>query len=87
MTHILLNCWYFWHITDLHFDPAYSTKGDVLRSCWYSEQHHQGSSSVRSAPGRFGDYNCDSPWSLLESATQTMRSRQGDNVEFVLWTG
>ncbi|XP_055703393.1 acid sphingomyelinase-like phosphodiesterase 3b isoform X2 [Phlebotomus papatasi] len=75
---------YFWHITDLHFDPAYSTKGDVLRSCWYSE-HHQGSS--RSVPGRFGDYNCDSPWSLLESATQAMRSRQGDNVEFVLWTG
>jgi hypothetical protein len=23
---------YFWHITDLHFDPLYSTKGDVLRS-------------------------------------------------------
>uniref|UniRef100_A0A6B2E4C8 Putative acid sphingomyelinase 4 n=1 Tax=Phlebotomus kandelakii TaxID=1109342 RepID=A0A6B2E4C8_9DIPT len=76
---------YFWHITDLHFDPAYSTKGDVLRSCWYNE-HHQASSS-RSVPGRFGDYNCDSPWSLLESATQAMRSRQGDNVEFVLWTG
>ncbi|XP_059614202.1 acid sphingomyelinase-like phosphodiesterase 3b isoform X2 [Phlebotomus argentipes] len=75
---------YFWHITDLHFDPAYSTRGDVLRSCWYSE-HHQGSS--RSVPGRFGDYSCDSPWSLLESATQAMRSRQGDNVEFVLWTG
>uniref|UniRef100_A0A1B0CM43 Putative acid sphingomyelinase-like phosphodiesterase 3b n=1 Tax=Lutzomyia longipalpis TaxID=7200 RepID=A0A1B0CM43_LUTLO len=75
---------YFWHITDLHFDPAYSTKGDVLRSCWYSE-HHQ--SSSRSVPGRFGDYSCDSPWALLESATQAMRSRQGDNVEFVLWTG
>lgn len=30
---------------------------------------------------------CDSPWTLLESATQAMKSRQGDNVEFVLWTG
>lgn len=23
---------YFWHITDLHFDSLYSTKGDVSRS-------------------------------------------------------
>jgi hypothetical protein len=23
---------YFWHITDLHFDSAYSTKGDIVRS-------------------------------------------------------
>lgn len=23
---------YFWHITDLHFDSTYSTKGDISRS-------------------------------------------------------
>jgi hypothetical protein len=23
---------YFWHLTDLHFDSAYSTKGDISRS-------------------------------------------------------
>ncbi|KAL5291313.1 SMPDL3B family protein [Megaselia abdita] len=38
-------------------------------------------------PGRYGDYMCDSPYSLLESATLAMKSRQGDNVEFILWTG
>lgn len=49
-------------------------------------EHHQSNSATRK-PGRFGDYLCDSPWSLLESAAQAMKSRQGDNVEFVLWTG
>ncbi|XP_031639378.1 acid sphingomyelinase-like phosphodiesterase 3b isoform X2 [Contarinia nasturtii] len=77
---------YFWHITDLHLDTTYSTKGDVTKNCWHMDQHHQ-TNSVNSKPGRFGDYMCDSPWSLLESATQAMKSRQGDNVEFVLWTG
>ncbi|XP_058462845.1 acid sphingomyelinase-like phosphodiesterase 3b [Malaya genurostris] len=76
---------YFWHITDLHFDSYYTTKGDIFRSCWYNE-HHSGTSNIK-RPGTFGDYMCDSPWSLLESATQAMKSKQGDNVEFVLWTG
>ncbi|XP_055910326.1 uncharacterized protein LOC129944716 [Eupeodes corollae] len=75
---------YFWHITDLHLDTIYSTQGDVLRSCWRMDR--QTSSSGRT-PGRFGDYLCDSPWSLIESAALAMKSRQGDNVEFVLWTG
>ncbi|CRL00115.1 CLUMA_CG013396, isoform A [Clunio marinus] len=74
---------YFWHITDLHFDSAYSTKGDIVRSCWHTE-HHQ---STSRAPGYYGDYLCDSPWTLLETASQAMREKQGDNVEFVLWTG
>ncbi|XP_021695598.1 acid sphingomyelinase-like phosphodiesterase 3b [Aedes aegypti] len=76
---------YFWHITDLHFDSYYSTKGDILRSCWANE--FSSSSSNTKKPGPFGDYMCDSPWSLLESASQAMKSKQGDNVEFVLWTG
>ena len=37
--------------------------------------------------GHFGDYNCDSPWALVESAAKAMRSKHGDNIEFVLWTG
>jgi hypothetical protein len=37
--------------------------------------------------GRYGDYNCDSPWSLVESAAKAMKSKHGDNIEFVLWTG
>lgn len=53
--------------------------------CWHMDQHQ--TNSANPPPGRFGDYMCDSPWSLIESATQAMKSRQGDNVEFVLWTG
>ena len=51
--------------------------------CWYLE-HHQSNSR---APGFYGDYQCDSPWSLLETAAKAMKEKQGDNVEFVLWTG
>ncbi|TMW44052.1 hypothetical protein DOY81_010869, partial [Sarcophaga bullata] len=76
---------YFWHITDLHLDTIYSTQGDVMRSCWRIER--QPPSSSTHLPGRYGDYLCDSPWSLIESAAKAMKSRQGDNVEFVLWTG
>ncbi|XP_039963693.1 uncharacterized protein LOC120776780 [Bactrocera tryoni] len=76
---------YFWHITDLHLDTFYSTQGDVMHSCWRIDGQSP-SSSIRS-PGRFGDYFCDSPWSLIESAAKAMKTRQGDNVEFVLWTG
>ncbi|XP_037901368.1 uncharacterized protein LOC119645303 [Glossina fuscipes] len=76
---------YFWHITDLHLDTIYSTQGDVMRSCWHIER--QTPSSSAHLPGRYGDYLCDSPWSLIESAAEAMKSRQGDNVEFVLWTG
>lgn len=41
----------------------------------------------RKPAGRFGDFNCDAPWELIESAAKSMMSRQSDNVEFVLWTG
>lgn len=53
--------------------------------CWHID-HHQTNNHLH-PPGPFGDYYCDSPWSLLESATTAMRAKQGDNVEFVLWTG
>ncbi|XP_075163064.1 cyclic GMP-AMP phosphodiesterase SMPDL3A [Haematobia irritans] len=77
---------YFWHITDLHLDTIYSQDGDVMRSCWHIERQPPPSSSTHS-PGRYGDYLCDSPWTLIESAAKAMKTRQGDNVEFVLWTG
>lgn len=55
--------------------------------CWNMKNGDQTNTPHRRLPGRFGDYSCASPWSLLESATEAMKSRQGDNVEFVLWTG
>lgn len=41
----------------------------------------------RRPSGRYGDYSCDAPWDLIESAANAMQLRQGDNIEFVLWTG
>ncbi|XP_049793804.1 acid sphingomyelinase-like phosphodiesterase 3a [Schistocerca nitens] len=76
---------YFWHITDIHYNPRYSTNGDSRRNCRPPDGGHVGSSSR--SPGRFGDYDCDPPWVLVESAVRFMRTRQGDNIEFILWTG
>ncbi|KAH8303028.1 hypothetical protein KR044_013397, partial [Drosophila immigrans] len=79
---------YFWHISDLHLDTLYSTQGDIYRSCWQlSRPGASTASQSTESPGPFGNYNCDSPWSLVESAVKTMKAKQGDNVEFVLWTG
>lgn len=89
---------YFWHISDLHLDTFYSTQGDIYRSCWQLSQAAASAAAAISMgslagaqetepPGPFGHYNCDSPWSLVESAIKTMKAKQGDNVEFVLWTG
>ncbi|KAF6207953.1 hypothetical protein GE061_016402 [Apolygus lucorum] len=75
---------YFWHITDIHYDVNYSVKGDPRKNCWRS---HNNEGLPQRKPGRFGDYNCDSPWALVESAARAMRAKHGDNIEFVLWTG
>ncbi|ALC44232.1 CG32052, partial [Drosophila busckii] len=75
---------YFWHISDLHLDSFYSSQGDIYRSCWQLGHANNGANEL---PGHYGHYNCDSPWSLVESAVKNMKAKQGDNVEFVLWTG
>ena len=72
---------YFWQITDIHYDLRYSRHGDVMNMC------HNGDGNVSvSPPGMFGDYNCDSPWSLAESAVHTMRQNH-PKPDFILWTG
>lgn len=58
----------------------------ILTGCWQMD-HHQNNHMNSFKPGTFGDYACNTPWSLLESAAMAMREKQGDNVEFVLWTG
>lgn len=56
-----------------------------ILGCWHITEHDMG--NRQPPPGKYGEYGCDSPWALLESAANTMRAKQGDNVEFVLWTG
>ncbi|XP_041970648.1 acid sphingomyelinase-like phosphodiesterase 3a [Aricia agestis] len=76
---------YFWHITDFHYDPLYTSQGDTRRHCRKADE--RGSSGHHRALGRFGDYSCDSSLELIESALRYMRTRHSENVEFVLWTG
>lgn len=72
----------FWQITDIHFDAFYSEEaGDPDNWC-----HHHNSSSSSKAVGAYGDYSCDSPWTLAKSALQAMREIQ-PNPDFILWTG
>lgn len=56
-----------------------------IADCWHTDT--RGSSGYHRPRGKFGDYSCDSPWPLIESAAHQMRMKQGDSVEFVLWTG
>ncbi|XP_017756235.1 PREDICTED: acid sphingomyelinase-like phosphodiesterase 3a [Eufriesea mexicana] len=75
---------YFWHITDIHYDPRYSTQANAETACWNT---WNGVSSGRKTPGEFGDYGCDSPWALVESAAMAMTTHHGEGIKFVLWTG
>lgn len=70
----------FWHITDLHWDPTYKLNDNPELVC--------ASSGKRPAdnPGEFGDYVCDSPWSLINSSVYTMKDILPD-PDFIIWTG
>ncbi|XP_012282986.1 acid sphingomyelinase-like phosphodiesterase 3b [Orussus abietinus] len=80
---------YFWHITDIHYDPKYSTQGNTANKCWNTRSNvDNGRMRLDQRPdGAFGDYKCDSPWALIESAAQAMRTKHAEGIEFVLWTG
>lgn len=72
---------YFWHVTDMHWDPTYKTDAPA-GSCGESvDANHEW--------GQFGDYLCDSPWSLINSAIRAMGQikPQSEDLDFLIWTG
>lgn len=69
---------FFWHITDMHWDPTYNVSGPSGVSCSPAE--------VESTGGSYGNYLCDSPWLLINSSVQAMRQIKED-VDFLIWTG
>ncbi|KAM3961013.1 cyclic GMP-AMP phosphodiesterase SMPDL3A [Aphomia sociella] len=73
---------YFWHITDLHYDPFHNSP-EFHRGC----RHNRGNSDHNHRNGRHRDHTCDSSWSLIQSAAALMAERHPDTLEFVLWTG
>ncbi|XP_003977159.1 acid sphingomyelinase-like phosphodiesterase 3b isoform X2 [Takifugu rubripes] len=70
----------FWHITDLHWDPTYKLNDNPELVCASS-----GKQPAVNA-GEFGDYVCDSPWSLINSSVYAMKDILPD-PDFIIWTG
>lgn len=70
----------FWHITDLHLDPTYHMSPDPTKVCFSSK-----GVPVTQA-GLFGDFLCDSPYSLIQSALAHMVPLT-QPLDFIIWTG
>ncbi|KAG9347489.1 hypothetical protein JZ751_005056, partial [Albula glossodonta] len=70
----------FWHISDLHLDPTYHITDDHTKVCFSSKGY------PASDPGLFGDFMCDSPYKLIQSAFQFMRELD-PLPDFIIWTG
>ncbi|GFN90379.1 acid sphingomyelinase-like phosphodiesterase 3b [Plakobranchus ocellatus] len=66
----------FWHVTDFHYDQTYFT---YQLSC---------NDDVPN-PGPYGDYWCDSPWSLVQTTVDFMANASSGpgGVDFIIWTG
>lgn len=74
---------FFWHIDSLHFDANFTLNGDRNNYCWKDPK----SPSILRPSGQLGDYQCDSSSALISSVLSFMKSKMGDNVDFILWTG
>ncbi|KAJ8270738.1 hypothetical protein GJAV_G00118680 [Gymnothorax javanicus] len=70
----------FWHISDLHLDPTYHVTEDPTKVCFSSQGH------PALNPGMFGDFLCDSPYELIQSAFQFMKEKNS-HPDFIIWTG
>ncbi|OWF39125.1 acid sphingomyelinase-like phosphodiesterase 3b [Mizuhopecten yessoensis] len=70
---------YFWQVSDFHYDANYSSHGNPLNMC------HQGQGQGYSN-SQYGNYHCDAPWVLIESAINAM-VKFHPYPDFVIWTG
>eukprot|EP00897_Mesotaenium_endlicherianum_P002237 jgi/Mesen1/2040/ME000149S01034 len=68
----------FLHISDIHYDPLYRVGATPRSSCRGSKVGQQ--------DWVLGQYGCDSPLSLLKSATGEM-ARVGKHADFIVVTG
>ena len=51
--------------------------------CWRDPE----TPSILRPNGQLGDYHCDSSADLVSSVLGFMKSKMGDNIDFILWTG
>lgn len=71
----------FWQITDVHWDKHYSPLGDPNHMC-----HLTINATKDFQSGDYGNFNCDSPWWLINSSVEAMITYKSD-PDFILWTG
>ncbi|KAK3089276.1 hypothetical protein FSP39_002271 [Pinctada imbricata] len=70
---------YFWQVTDFHYDANYSTYGNPKQMC-----HNSTAGTYNNSI--FGNYLCDAPMKLVQSALSFMKKQHSD-PDFILWTG
>ena len=67
----------FWHISDLHLDYKYTEGGDMSNFCHQRVENNTSTPSINSdIVGPAGNYHCDSPAALVESALLAMKRPQ-----------
>jgi len=76
----------FWHISDLHLDYEYIKGGDMSNWCHQMVDNNTTTSINSDIVGPAGNYHCDSPSALVESALLAMK-RLNPNPDFIVWTG
>ena len=76
-------------MTDFHLDSNYSqTTNFNVDSKDYFIGNYSYETCWGNASGPYGDYNCDSPIQLMESAIQFIGEySENIDVSFVVWTG
>jgi len=77
---------HFWHISDLHLDYLYVRGGNLSNLCHQKASESENVTTEDQVVGPYGNYNCDSPEALVESALGAMKKFH-PNPEFILWTG
>ena len=71
---------YFWQVTDFHYDANYSASGNPTDMCHQDKGQH-----FTNSP--FGNYLCDAPMKLIESAIKAMATLNRNTTDFIIWTG
>lgn len=78
------------HKVQMFFDISGCVRHENMEGSSSSRNGNKGPRRLNSPNenlGTYGEYHCDSTWELIESAAKFMKSKQSDNIEFVLWTG
>lgn len=71
----MFNEGFFWQLTDIHYDP------------WYHVNQESCNKNL-TAPGKYGDYECDAPWDLAYASIKAMVDvDNGRDADFILWSG